>query len=329
MSAKVVPAFPVSLVVPVRNETGSLRNLIESIQSQSRLPEEVILVDGGSVDGTPDLARALTGADGRYRVIEAGPATPGRGRNFGIAAAKHDWIALCDAGMVLEPDWLERLVEGGRGGADAAIVYGNCEPRRYVVRAQCCPGLRGPETGKTRRADARSVVPSSLLRRETWEKVGRFPDLRAAEDLIFMARVEAAGLQLAWAPHATVWWQLQPNLSGTFRRFADYSFHTARAGRAWHWQHAIARQYLVALLVVILAVVHSAWWAAVLVLALLVRTGLSIFRRREPALARPWILPGELVTVAGILLTIDLAMFFGWARACLAPRDTTAPQANS
>src|SRR4051795_10341592 len=88
----------VSLVVPVRNEEGSLAALVESICRQTRAPDEVVLVDGDSTDRTVALARALTAGDPRFRVIEAGPATPGRGRNLGIAAAHHEWIALTDAG---------------------------------------------------------------------------------------------------------------------------------------------------------------------------------------------------------------------------------------
>src|SRR5207244_861116 len=98
------PRFPrsnmqISLVIPVRNEEQSLPLLVESIRAQTRPPDEIILVDGGSTDGTVALAGALTAADPRFRVIEAGDATPGRGRNVGIAAARHDWIALTDAGI--------------------------------------------------------------------------------------------------------------------------------------------------------------------------------------------------------------------------------------
>ena len=53
----------VSLVVPVRNEEGSLAALVESIRRQTRAPDEVVLVDGGSTDRTVALARELTAGD--------------------------------------------------------------------------------------------------------------------------------------------------------------------------------------------------------------------------------------------------------------------------
>src|SRR5688572_23865701 len=101
----------VSLVVPVKNEELSLPGLIASINGQTRLPEEVIIVDGGSTDGTVAFMKHVAASDPRFRLIEAGEATPGRGRNVGAAAAQHEWIAFTDAGIRLEATWLERLTE--------------------------------------------------------------------------------------------------------------------------------------------------------------------------------------------------------------------------
>jgi glycosyltransferase involved in cell wall biosynthesis len=96
----------VSLVVPVRNEEQSLPRLLETIARQTFRPAEIILVDGGSTDDTVGLARRAAETDARIRVIEAGPATPGRGRNVGIEAVSHEWVALTDAGNRLEPTCL-------------------------------------------------------------------------------------------------------------------------------------------------------------------------------------------------------------------------------
>ena len=68
----------VSLVVPIRDEEGTIRNLICSILSQKLTPDEVILVDAGSQDRTVSLARELTENHPRFRVLEAGPAWPGK-----------------------------------------------------------------------------------------------------------------------------------------------------------------------------------------------------------------------------------------------------------
>src|SRR5437016_8551578 len=76
-----VASLRISLVVPVRNEEASLPGLISSIRRQTRAPDEIILVDGGSTDQTVTVATELSTDDPRFRILEAGEATPGRGRN--------------------------------------------------------------------------------------------------------------------------------------------------------------------------------------------------------------------------------------------------------
>ena len=64
------PPLRISLIVPVRDEEGSLARLVSSIRAQTRQPDEIILVDGGSTDRTVELARELDRAVGRAPVDE-------------------------------------------------------------------------------------------------------------------------------------------------------------------------------------------------------------------------------------------------------------------
>src|SRR5271157_4909835 len=209
----------ISLVVPVRNEEMSIGELIASISRQTRQPDEVVLVDGGSTDQTVALAEGLTAQDPRCRIVRAGDATPGRGRNVGFAQASHDWVALTDAGIRLGPLWLERLAEVAERDPSVRVVYGHYEPVQETVFERCAtlayvparvsrPGgrMRGPS------------IASALVHRDVWRAVGGFPDLRAAEDLAFMDRVRERGVTVGWAPGAAVAWRVQPTLAGTFRR---------------------------------------------------------------------------------------------------------------
>ena len=306
----------VSLVVPVRNEERSLPCLLESIRRQTFQPAEIILVDGGSSDRTIDLAHEAAKADKRIRVVEAGIATPGRGRNVGIDQASNEWIALTDAGNRLEDTWLQCLVNCVEADPETDIVYGNFEPIKDSWFTHCAaltypppkimrPGgmMRGP------------FIASSLLRREVWQKIGGFPDLRAAEDLIFMDRVRDAGYKIAWSPKATVWWEMQSDITSTFRRFELYSRHNVWAGRQWDWHYGVARQYILATLFILLAIAHSPLWLVAPVFWYLARIIRSAWRRREGRSVLWTLNPVRLVGVGIILMTIDLATFIGWARA--------------
>src|SRR3954468_12380342 len=103
-------AMEVTLVVPVLNEETSLPRLLASIQSQTLPPAEIIFVDAGSTDSTQSIVQHAAQSDARIRLLVDSGATPGRGRNTGIAAAANDWIALTDAGIELASTWLEELV---------------------------------------------------------------------------------------------------------------------------------------------------------------------------------------------------------------------------
>ena len=320
------PSPAISLVVPVLNEEGSLAALIDSIRRQTRPPDEVILVDGGSIDRTVALAKELTFGDSRFRVIEAGDATPGRGRNVGASAARGEWLAFTDAGIVLEPTWLERLADAAASDPGVEVVYGNYEPQpgpasnagpRWPTRRRDDPG---PGAG------CGPFVASMMILPRVFEAAGGFPDLRAAEDLIFMERVSEGGARIGWAPAAIVWWQLQPTLGRTFRKFVLYSKHNIWAGRQADWHYGVARQYLAALACLALAGAHHPAWAAVPAFGLLARVARSVWARREGLGPSRLFDPVQLLGVAMILLTIDGATFLGWGQALARPRPRPGPQ---
>jgi len=305
----------VSLVIPVRNEAATISHLLTSIHSQTIHADEIVFVDGGSLDNTVEILRHAAQEDSSFHLVEAQDATPGRGRNIGIEAASNDWIALTDAGICLEPTWLERLTAEVERDPSVNLVFGGfeaqtgtffqqCAAAAYVARKRQRPGglMRGP------------FIASCLLNRNVWRAVGGFPDLRAAEDLIFIERCHSVA-KIAWAPQALVRWQLQPTLKATFGRFALYSYHNVLAGRQRYWHYGIARKYFLALMIVVLAVVHSRVWLFALAFAAIARAVKSIWNYDEQR-RLAWVFnPVRVFLVGAILAVVDLATFAGWGRA--------------
>ncbi|MEU6410913.1 glycosyltransferase family A protein [Microbispora sp. NPDC046933] len=124
----------VSVVVPAYNRRASLDRCLTSLLVQ-RVAKEIIVVDGGSRDGT----RALLGlyAAHHRRLItviqDAQPGTPGGARNRGLERAAGRYVFFCDAGDHLAPDALARLVAAAdRNGAD--VVVGKIAGARHGVR---------------------------------------------------------------------------------------------------------------------------------------------------------------------------------------------------
>ncbi len=312
------PDFNVSLVIPVRDECATLPELLKSIAAQSLQPSEVVFVDAGSVDETVQLLQKAAQLEPRYRVIAAGAASPGRARNLGIAAARYKWIALTDAGMRLEPAWLERLVEAARAGDSADVVFGNYEPLTESFFERCAAlAYVAPKRLRNGQLLRGPVVPSSLLRSIVWKAVGGFPDTRAAEDLMFIEAIERKGYRIEWAPTATTWWRLRPTLRATFERFMVYSRYNVWAGRQWDWHYGVRRIYLLLLPFVALAIGHSVRWLLVPLLGLCARTAKKIWRGREGQGLLWTINPARFACVCALLIVIDAATFIGWVQALL------------
>lgn len=125
-----VPA--VSVVVPTRDRSNRLQLLLESLRSQTLGAEslEVVVVDNGSVDGTPALIRREQQRGG-LRLVglhRSRGQGPGPARNDGWRAASAPLVAFTDDDCEAAPDWLERGLAAGRA-RPAVFVQGQTRPQ--------------------------------------------------------------------------------------------------------------------------------------------------------------------------------------------------------
>lgn len=317
-----------TLVVPLRDEEHTVGELICSIDQQTRAPDAVIFVDAGSQDLTWDIVTEACRGHPAWSVAMAGPATPGRARNVGIEAAVTEWVALADAGTALDPHWLERLVRAAASGAGIEVVWGHYEPAPDGWFTDCAALAYVSPPDKGAVGPVRSAfIASCLLRRSVWERAGRFPDLRAAEDQLFIRRVRELEIVAVEAPEAVVWWHLQSGFKQTFQRFRLYSRVNASADQQRYWHHGVARMYLISLPFVAMAVLRRRAWALIPLLGGAYRVQKAIWRRREGRGVLWAANPARVATVAGILGTVDAATFWGWLEWGLQTRWRTTPPA--
>ena len=99
------PADVICVVVPARDASATLPALLDALAAQTLAPDEVVVVDDGSADGTARVAAAAG-----VRVVASGRVGPGPARNLGAAATTAPLIAFTDADCAPAPDWLERGV---------------------------------------------------------------------------------------------------------------------------------------------------------------------------------------------------------------------------
>jgi glycosyltransferase involved in cell wall biosynthesis len=201
---------------------------MRSVAAQTRAPDEVIVVDGGSTDGTPDLLRR-SGVEATT-VIEERGANIARGRNVAIAAAAHDVIAVTDADCVLDPRWLERILEPIEAGADVSMGFYVADTDGFLQ--ECLASVNLP-------ADASEVDPASFMpsarsvafRRGAIEAAGGYPEwLAIGEDMWVNRRWRELGLDMRFAPDAVVRWRLRSTMRATWTQYFRYARGDAQAG---------------------------------------------------------------------------------------------------
>ncbi len=307
----------ISVIIPVRNEADSIRALLDSLLKQTLRPAEIVITDGGSKDATPAIISEYVKRGAPIHLIREGSALPGRGRNLAAAQASSEWIAFVDAGARPELTWLESLVEPAQNKSDVDVVYGTYEPVTDTLFKECAAIAYVPPpaevNGELMRP--RSIV-SALMRKSVWQAVGGFPeDLRSAEDLIFLNKIEVARFCIAFAPRAVVHWSMQPTFWKTFRRFVTYSHNNIRAGLWDSWQAKIFRRYGLLLLLVLPAFVLGRFWlllsAVLWLLMLSVRAAVAIGRNGRCYPARLGRNLLRVVVIIPLLAVIDFAAMAG------------------
>ena len=100
----------VSVIIPVYNAEKFIERTVQSVLAQTDDDFELILVNDGSKDSSPEICNYFAEVDARVRVFHQENGGPGAARNKGIIEAQGRYLAYVDADDTVEPDWLERMV---------------------------------------------------------------------------------------------------------------------------------------------------------------------------------------------------------------------------
>lgn len=237
---------PVSVVVPLHNELLAVDDIVAAVETQLRPDDELVLVDDGSTDGTPERLEAAR-ARGHVTILMTTNAGAAAARNRGVHAARHDVIACTDAGCEPTPGWLDSLRASFTEVPAPALVNGVYRVRtdtwfQRAAEVACYPDVSEARRSGIvtriygrflgRRFEAHTPNGRSLaFSRAAWHAVGGFPeDLRTAEDVRFGTQVIEAGLPALLSADAEVAWTQRPTLRATARMYYRYGLGDAAAG---------------------------------------------------------------------------------------------------
>ncbi len=234
----------VSLIVTVKNEAEALPRLLDSILAQTCPPAEIVIADGGSTDSTRQvLARYARRMN--LVLLDCPGANISQGRNAAIQRACGEIIASTDAGVRLDPRWLEELVKPFDSGAEVVSGYFAPDPHgafETALAATTLPALRDIRPDR--------FLPSSrsvAFTRRAAQAVGGYPEwLDYCEDLVFDFALRAAGCRFVFAPHARVYFRPRPSLRAFARQYYLYARGDGKAN-LWFKRHLL--RYLTYLVV--------------------------------------------------------------------------------
>ena len=190
----------VSVLLPVFNGERYVGEALESVLAQSFQDFEVVVIDDGSTDGTPDILRRYAGEDPRVRVFRQ----PNRGLiaalNRGLALCRAPFVARMDADDIALPRRLELQVEVLESEPALAAVGGQAvyvDDQGRVIGQE--PGIPVGEAEVEQAALVACPMlhPTVTFRKEAVEAVGGYPeDAVHAEDYALWARLLEAGYRL-------------------------------------------------------------------------------------------------------------------------------------
>lgn len=289
----------VSVVIPVMDRAEELRRCLESI-GRVRYPRErfeILVVDDGSRDETPQVARALgasvVASGGRGR----GPAAA---RNRGAAAARGEILAFIDSDCTASEEWLVELAERFEASEVVAVggrVEGMCTSSaldRYEAEmSSLCLGAR-ERSGQA--GDDTFYLPGCnlLVRRREFAAAGGFrEELRVGEDVDLSWRLRDRGGKIVYTPRGRVFHAHRNRVGAFLRRRFEYGTsegllqarHPRRRKRM-----VLPRGLATSALLVALSFLIGSWWpaAAGAGVVLLDAARLGARLRRQEVRLHPW-----------------------------------------
>ncbi|GFO63215.1 glycosyltransferase [Geomonas paludis] len=207
-----------SILMPVRNEEQHLPAALASLSAQSFRDWELVAVDDGSTDRTPDILARAAAADARVRVLATGGQGLVPALNLGLAECRSELVARMDGDDISHPARLQAQIGYLAAHPEVGLLATSFHhfPRRHIGS-----GMMGYQQWQNSLlchdailadifVESPFVHPSVIFRKEEVLQVGGYRDMGWAEDYDLWLRLAAAGTRFARLPETLFFWRERP-----------------------------------------------------------------------------------------------------------------------
>ncbi|GAM08519.1 putative glycosyltransferase EpsE [Geobacter sp. OR-1] len=230
----------ISILMPVRNEARYVRAALASLYAQTCGDWELVVVDDGSSDATPEILAEASHSDSRIRVLT----NPGKGLvealNLGLTNCRGKLVARMDGDDVSHPCRLDRQQRFLTENPDVGLVA--CSFRHFP-RQHLKVGMLAYEEWQNRLLTHEQVMadlfvespfvhPGVMARKSVLESAGGYRDPGWAEDYDLWLRLAADGCRFARLAEVLFFWRDRPERST--RTMAEYTAEAFRRCKAHH-----------------------------------------------------------------------------------------------
>ena len=211
----------VSVIIPVYNAEKYLGKCLESLLSQTLQEMEIICVDDGSSDSSPEILKKFQERDGRVRILTQENQYAGVARNNGMREARGEYLLFLDADDFFEETLLEKTyLQGKKEDADIVLFgakqynekTGSVSKAPWYFKRDALPE-ENPFSGKTQDTDVFALVTpapwTKLFRREFVEAQGlSFQGLQNSNDVYFVLTALALAEKITYVDEELVFYRV-------------------------------------------------------------------------------------------------------------------------
>jgi len=307
---------PVSILVPCHNEASNIEDTVEALLAIDYPLFEILLIDDGSTDASPQMLDAMARKDNRIRVVHLAK-NQGKavGLNTAAMVARYDYFLCIDGDSLVDPHclhWMMRhLVNSPRVGA----VSGNPRIRtRSTLIGRIQVGEFSSIVGLIKRAQrtyGKMFTVSGVMvcfRRAALHDVGYWNPDALTEDIDISWRLQMRHWDVRFEPSALCWILMPETLGGLWRQRLRWSMGGTQVlfsqkGLFGRWRHR-------RMLPVYLEYFTSVLWAYTMAVVCVLWT-LKHFIELPPALTIETLLPGWNGLVIGSTCLLQFAVSMG------------------